>query len=423
MFRRFFCAFSFAIITSPVLLSADWAAFRGPEGDGKSPDTGLLKKWSPEGPKLLWTADFIGFGYSGVAVADDRIFITGNVEREDQQLSMVFCLDKEGNKIWERDNGPAHTDTNKYPSTRGTPTIDNGFVYDISALGEIACFNAQTGEKIWNRNIVKHYSVERPPYWLFGNAVLIEGDAVISPLGGPKHIAIALNKRTGEPLWESPPVANPLGATASYATPYAFDFEGIRVVVVMSEVTAEGVDAKTGKALFSIPWRNDRTTNCTMPIYRDGCLFITTGYNFGAKLFRLAKNTDGTITPNEVWFEKQFENHHGGILLIGDYVYGSTHQRQRWGSINFANGELGYLERVRGIGQGALCYADGLIYALSEDDQTVLLVQPEPKEFIELSRFELPNEADGKSWAHPVVIDGRLYLRHAQYLYCYDVKE
>ncbi|MCL2711376.1 MAG: PQQ-binding-like beta-propeller repeat protein, partial [Planctomycetaceae bacterium] len=422
MRRQLLRAFTFVVLTSPLLLSADWTAFRGPDGNGKSPDTGLLQQWAPEGPKLLWTADFVGYGYSSVAIADNKIYITGNAEREGQTLSMLFCLDKDGNKIWEKNNGPAHTDVNKYPSTRGTPSIVDGFVYDISALGEIACFHAQTGEKIWSRNIVKEYELERLPWWLYGNAVLVDGDAVISPLGGPKHIAIALHKKTGEPLWASPPVANPAGATASYTTPYAFDFEGIRVVIVMSEVTVEGVDAKTGKALFSIPWRNDRTTNCTMPIYREGCLFISTGYNFGAKMFRLAKNADGTITPNEVWFEQQFENQHGGLLLIGDYVYGSTHQRQMWGAINFATGEMGYLTRVRGIGQGSAAYADGLIYALSEDNKTVLLIKPEPTEFIEISRFELPNEAEGKSWAHPVVLGGRLYIRHGQYLYCYDVK-
>ena len=422
MFRQLLCVLTVVLFLSPVLLSADWVAFRGPDGNGKSPDTGLLKKWSENGPKLLWQVDTIGFGYSSVAISGDKIYTTGNVEREGQALNMVFCLDKNGNKIWEKDNGPAHADSRRYPGSRGTPAIDGNFVYDMSPFGEITCFNVANGEKIWNRNIIKDYDVQTTPFWLYGNAVLVEGDVIIAPLGGPKHIAVALNKRTGKTVWEADPVAEPAGAIAGYTTPYAFDFEGIRVVTVMSDSTTEGLEAKTGKRLFSIPWKNSHTTNCTMPIYHNGCLFLSTGYTFGAKMFRLAKNADGTITPTEVWYEPRFENQHGGVLLVGDYVYGSTHRSNMWGTINFATGEIGYLVRVDGIGQGSIHYADGLLYGLSEDNKTVLLVKPEPKEYIELSRFELPNEAEGRSWAHPVVLGGKLYIRHAQYLYCYDVK-
>ena len=156
-----------------------------------------------------------------------------------------------------------------------------------------------------------------------------------------------------------------------------------------------------------------------MPVYREGHLFLTTGYGFGARLFKLTKNTDGTITPAEVWAEGRFDNHHGGVILVGDYVYGTTFNGS-WASINFMTGEIGYLSRSGG--KGSVHYADGLLYGLTEDEKTVLLIKPEPAEFILLSQFELPHEAEGKSWAHPVVLGGRLYLRHAQYLYCYDVK-
>ena len=422
MLRSFLYAFTVAILTSPLLFSADWAAFRGPDGNGKSPDGGLLKEWSEGGPKLLWQIDFIGYGYSSVAIANDKIYISGNVTRDGQELTMIFCLDKEGNKIWEKDNGPAHTSARSYPGTRGTPTIADGFVYDKNAFGDITCFNATTGEKIWSRNILTDYDAPRP-FWLFGNSVLVEGETIIAPLGGTKHMAVALNKRTGETVWESPPDAT--ATTVGYTTPYAFDFLGTRIVTVMSMHTVEGLDATTGKTLFSIPWRNRLTTNCTMPIYHEGHLFLSTGYNFGSKMFRLEKNADGTITPTEVWYEQRFDNQHGGIILVGDYVYGSTHESGRgaWGAIHFATGEIGYLERIRGIGAGSIHYADGLLYCLSEENQTVLLVKPEPTEYVELGRFELPNEVDGKSWAHPVVLEGRLYIRHGQYLYCYDVKE
>jgi outer membrane protein assembly factor BamB len=403
-----------AVFTSSTLLSADWLAFRGQDGSGKSPDTGLLKKWSPQGPTLLWSVDFVGMGYAGVTISGDRIYTSGNVG----ERSMVFCLDKDGKKIWEAENGPAHADTRRYHGTRGAPTIDGDFVYDVTPLGEVAYFNAKTGEKIWNKNLAKNYDAPIPR-WLFGHSVVVDGDHLICLVGGAKTLAVALNKRTGAMVWEAPPASNPASAAAAYTTPYFFEFDGIRIVAVMSEATVEGLDPKTGKRLFSIPWTNSRNVHCTMPIYQDGHLFLSTGYDGGtARLFKLTKNANGTIMPTEVWVESRFNNHHGGVVMVGDHVYGTSHDGQ-WCSINFMTGEIGY--RSRGAGKGAAHYADGLIYGLTEDDKTVLLIKPDPKEFILLSSFELPNDAEGKSWAHPVVLNGRLYLRHAQYLYCYDV--
>jgi outer membrane protein assembly factor BamB len=422
MLRQISCALLIAVFSSSGLFSADWQMFRGADGNGKSPDTGLLKKWDAGGPKLLWTVDNLGAGFSGVSIVGDKIYISGN---GDSDTTMVFCLDKNGKLIWKNDNGAAHTSARNYPGTRGTPTIDGNFVYDISPLGELACYDTtKNGEKVWHKNVMTIYEAPMP-MWFLGHSVVIDGDNVITPVGGTKGIAVALNKRTGEQVWVAPPVAStdPREIQTGYTTPYLFDFEGIRVVTVMSAATIEGLDAKTGKKLFTIPWKNQRTTNCTMPIYRDGCLFISNGYGFGAKMFKLSKNADGTIKTDEAWHEQKFDNQHGGTILVGDYVYGSS-QRKNWLAVNFMTGEVGYDSKVNGIGQGSIHYADGLLYCFSEDnDKTVVLVKPEPKEFAEISRFELPNDAEGKTWAHPVVLDGRLYIRHGRYLYCYDVKE
>ncbi|MCL2744750.1 MAG: PQQ-binding-like beta-propeller repeat protein [Planctomycetaceae bacterium] len=412
--RHIFCTFTLVLFLTSLSFAADWQVFHGPNGDNKSPDTGLLKKWPDGGPKLLWTADFIGHGFSSVSISGDKIYTSGNIG----ELSMVFCINKNGKKIWEKDNGPAHTAARTHPGTRSTPTIDGDFVYDASPLGEVACFNKNTGEKIWNRNLLKDYDAPMPR-WILGHSVVIDGDNAICMVGGAKTLAAALDKRTGKTVWESPPPSNP-GAATAYTTPYLFDFEGTRIVAVMSEKSVEGLDAKTGKRLFAVPWSNMRNVHCTMPIYHNAHLFLSTGYDAGvSKLFKLAKNSDGTITPTELWSESRLNNHHGGVILVGDYVYGTAHNGS-WGSINFMTGEIGYL--VRSVGAGSVHYADGLLYGLSENDKTVILLKPEPKEYVEISRFELPNEARDKSWAHPVVLDGKLYLRHSQYLYCYDVK-
>ncbi len=393
--------------------TGSWPVFHGPKGDNKSLDTGLLKEWPKGGPRLLWTVDFIGYGYSGVSLADGRIVTSGNIEQDGKTLATVFCLDGDGKLIWKNDNGPGLADRRRYPSTRATPTIDGDRVYDESALGQVSCFDAETGRKIWSRNIIDDYGSEIPR-WFLGESVVIDGDNLICCPGGPKACALALNKMTGETVWAAAPTGHPTG----YSTPYFFTFDGTRVVAIETEKTVEGLDPATGKTLFSFPWQNFRTTNVTMPVYRDGHLLMTSGYGFGTKLFKLTKNGDGTITPSEVWYEKRFDNHHGGVILAGDHVYGTTHEGS-WGSIHFDTGKIGYL--VRSIGSGSVHYADGLIYGLSEDDKTVILLKPEPDKYVEISRFELPNAPEGKSWAHPVVCGGRLYIRHAQYLYCYDV--
>lgn len=410
-------AFFVALIFVQATLCAEtesWPVFHGSNGDNKSPSTGLLKEWPEDGPPLVWTVDFIGFGYSGVSIADGRIFTSGNVKEDGKDLAMVFCLDMDGKLIWKKDNGPAHVNPSRFPSTRSTPTIDGDRVYDESALGQVTCFDVKTGQKIWSRNIIKEYDAPIPR-WFPGESVVIDGNNLICCPGGPKASALALDKMTGRTVWEAPST----GHDAGYATPYFFNFDGTRIVAIQTNKTVEGLDPETGKSLFSFPWENFRTTNVTMPIYRDGKIFMSSGYDFGSKLFKLTKEPDGKIKAEEVWYEKRFDNHHGGLVLIGDYVYGTTH-KGLWGAIHFESGKVGHL--ARSIGSGAVHFADGLIYGLSEDTKTVILIKPTPEEHIVLSRFELPNEAEGKSWAHPVICDGRLYLRHAQYLYCYDIR-
>ncbi|MCL2004529.1 MAG: PQQ-like beta-propeller repeat protein [Planctomycetaceae bacterium] len=412
MLRQFACTLVFALFSTSIILAADWPVFHGPKGDNKSTDTGLLKSWPADGPKLLWKADFIGFGYSGVTVANGRIYTAGN----DGNRSMVFCIDMNGNKIWESANGPAHAAERTYPGTRGTPTVDGDLVFDVSPLGNVAAFNAQTGNQIWSRNLMTEYNAPQPR-WFLGHSTVVEGDHLICMVGSERALAVALNKRTGETVLEFQPT--PEHTLSSYATPYLFDFEGTRVLAALSSTTLEIYDVKTARKLVSIPWQNNRTVNAVAPIYRNGHLFLSTGYGYGAEGYRLAKNADGTITATKLWHIEPFDNQHHGIVLVGNHVYGTTHNGN-WMAVNFLTGAVGYTARP--IGEAAsIHYADGLIYALSQDSATVILWEPNPVEFISVGRFILP-EADGKAWAHPVVIGGKLYLRHAQYLYCFDVK-
>jgi outer membrane protein assembly factor BamB len=246
-----------------------------------------------------------------------------------------------------------------------------------------------------------------------GHSITVDGDNLILLTAGPHTLVVALNKLTGETVWKSASA----GSEHGYSTPYFFEFEGTRVVAVVSNSNFVGLAPETGRTLFSIPWRGPQ--HCPMPIYRDGHLFLTTD-QVGARGFRLSKNDDGTLTLTETWFEERFAGLHHGFILIDDHVYGTTRNGE-WGAINFLTGEISYL--VRPVGErGSIHYADGLLYVLAENSTTVILWKPCPEEFIEVSRFELPNDARGPAWALPVVIGGKLYLRHAQYLYCYDVR-
>lgn len=421
MTRHLFFTFIVTFLTAlPFPASAvethSWLCFHGPKGDNKSPDTGLLKSWPEGGPKLLWTAENIGFGYSSVSVVENRIYTTGNIEKDGKTLSMITCLDLQGNTIWQNDNGPGLDDARRYPSARATPTIDGEFLYDETVLGQVGCFKAETGEKIWSRDLIADYDVELHR-WARAESLLVYKNLVICTPTGKKACAVALDKRTGKTVWETPPSASE--AVNGFVTPYYFEFQGLPTVAVFTEDAMLGLVPETGEIRFDYPFANNRKINATIPIYRDGFLFLTHGYGGGCRLLKLEKDGE-KIRLEEVWHEKAFDNQHGGVVLVDDHVYG-TGQTGSWCSIDFNTGEIGY--RERSVGPGSIHYADGLLYGLSEKGKTVLLLKPEPKRYVEISRFELPREADGMSWAHPVVFGGRLYLRHAQFLYCYEVKE
>jgi outer membrane protein assembly factor BamB len=411
-----FCSLGISIAA---YAQGNWPVFHGPNGDNKSTDTGLLQAWPKEGPKLLWSIDFLGFGYSGVSIADGCIYVTGNDMEEEESVAMVYCLDeKTGKLLWKSSNGPAWDNPRQYPSTRATVTIDGDFVYDQSPHGHIGCFNAKTGKKIWSRDIAKEYETSMP-MWGLAESVVIDGNNLICSPGGKKASVIALDKKTGKTIWE----AKPHDDSPSYSTPYFFDFDGQQIIAIITDKTSMGNEKKKGTILFTFPHVNNRTTNVTMPIYRDSHLFMSTGYGEGARLWKLTKNSTGQITPEEIWYEKGFDNQHGGIILVGDTVYGTTHNTGGgvWTAVDFQTGKIKYAEKS--IGAGSVHFADGLIYGLSEKNRTVILLKPDPEKYVELGRFQLPHDADGMSWAHPVVAGGRLYLRHAQYLYCYDVKK
>jgi hypothetical protein len=384
-----------------------WPQFHGPHQDNKSPDTGLLDQWPEGGPELIWKAEGLGYGYASVSIAGGRIFTSGNIDDQ----SVVTALDAaDGRILWQTPNGEAWTDP--VPGTRGTPTVDGDRVYDESPLGQLVCLEASTGKKIWELNILEAFEGENIR-WGLSESVVIDGDRLICCPGG-KTSVVALDKRTGAVVWKAPSVGEP----PSYATPTLAEYRGLRMIITTSLRSMIGVNADTGELLWQVEHVTLHDENVLQPVYHDGQIFLS-GLKTGSVKWKI--EVDGPkASVEELWRSDQMDNHHDDVILLDGYLYGSSCIRNsgKWICLDWETGEMQYAER--GVGKGTLTYADGMLYTLSER-LVVGLVEPTPTGHEVVSRFELSPQGKAPSWAHPVVLGGRLYLRHAGIVYAYDV--
>lgn len=387
--------------------AASWPRFHGPQGTNLSPEKGLLRQWSEDGPRLLWTAQGIGDGFATVAIADGRIYTAGN--RNNQ--TVITALDTSGKIIWQVPNGGAWTGAQ--PGSRGTPTIEGDRLYHESPLGDVACLDAKSGQKIWGMNILQTFGAENIN-WALAESLLIDGDRLICSPGGPQTAVVALDKRIGQIVWKSPSVD---GDRAGYASPALAVHQGLRMILTMTSQHAVGVNADTGELLWQFKHVTPWDENIFSPIFHEGQVFISTGHRVGSVMLKV--NVQGReASVQEVWRSTDLDNHHGGTILLDGYLYGSLWS-QGWACLEWQSGKTMY--RERGVGKGSLTYADGMLYTLGENGQ-MGLVPATPHEHAVVCRFRLPAGGQGPAWAHPVVCGGRLYLRHGDFLYAYDVR-
>ncbi len=407
-------ALALLLSLSTALFAADWPMFHGPNGDNRSPETGLLTAWPEGGPKLLWKIGGIGekkSGYSTVTIKDGRLFTSGSRGGR----SVVYCFDLDGRKLWEFENGAVWTKS--YPGTRSTPTVDGDFVYDFSSLGELVCLEAANGKKVWSRNILDDFEGKNI-IWALSESIRVDGDRLYCSPGGTKASLVALNKRTGETVWTTPPLNEP----TSYASPIIAEQDGLRMIITMYAKGVLGVDASTGKLLFTFRHEQRYDINCTRPIWHDGRLFLANAADpkgDGAVMLKL-KVENGKVSAEEVWRNKKFDNLHDSVLLLDGFLYGTSYSYKggAFMCVDWKTGDIRYEEPD--TGKGSLTWAEGLIYFMDENGN-VLLVRPDSKKFDVVSRFTLPEEGEGPTWAHPVICGKRLYLRHGVFLYCYDI--
>jgi len=385
----------------------EWPRFHGPDLTNRSPATGLLKEWPDGGPPLLWRAGGLGHGYSGVSIAGGLIYTTGNVG----DATIITALTADGKVAWRQANGPAYT--RSHPGTRSTPTLDDGFLYHENTDGDLVCLDARTGRRRWHVNILKRFR-GRNISWALAESVLVDGDRVIATPGGKEIGLVALDSRTGKPVWTCRGTDDKPG----YCTPIVFEYEGLRQIVTLMASSLVGVHAGTGRLLWQVPHHTKFDENITMPIFHDGHVFVTSRTT-GSRLLRL--KVDGRdCTAEEVWASKALDVQHEGVLLLGGHLYGCSMSARPgpWMCLELATGNRCWGEP--GIGRASLTWADGRIYAVNHGG-TVALVDPSPEAYRLVSRFQLPKGGKGPVWAHPVVCGSRLYLRHDETLFCYDV--
>lgn len=387
--------------------SPEWPRFHGPDLSNRSPATGLLKAWPDDGPPLLWRAGGLGHGYSTVAVADGHLYTTGNVG----DATVITALTLDGKVAWRAPNGPAYT--RSHPGTRSTPTLDDGRLYHENADGDLVCLDAETGRRRWHVNILETFD-GRNISWALAESVLLDRDRLIATPGGEQVGLVALDKRTGNPVW----TCRGTDEKPGYCTPIVFESKGLRQIVTLMASSVVGVEAGTGRLLWQVEHKTPFDENITMPIYHDGHIFVTSRTT-GSRLFRL--KVDGRdCAVEEVWASKALDVQHEGVLLLNGYLYGTAMSARPgpWVCLDFATGKRCWGER--GIGRASITWADGCIYAVNHRG-TVALVKPSPEAFHLVSRFQLPKGGKGPVWAHPVVCGGRLYLRHDETLFCYAV--
>lgn len=422
--------------------SFDWPQWQGPERNAVSKERGFLQEWPKAGPPLAWKIQGLGGGYSAPSVAAGRIYGMSNRGGDE----FVWSLSEtDGKELWATRLGPALTEGMPQGKEGAgcTPTVDGEQLYVLGQSGDLACLQAKEGKILWRRSLTNDFG-GRVPTWRYNESPLVDGNKIVCTPGGKDATLVALNKLTGEMIWKTE-VPEPSGGSsegpgrrgggrpgfrdsgASYSSAMAIDFEGQRQYVQLTAKSLVGVAASDGKLL----WRYDRpanraSINCFTPLYHDGKVFAASAYGAGGGLVKLSKEGNGGVKAEEVWFSKNMENHHGGVLVIDGCLYGSNggNGGGYLVCLDFQTGDVLWNERdpdKRRVTKGSVALADGRIYYRTEGG-AMLLIEPNRKEYIERGRFEQPDRSEKPAWTHPILANGKLYIRDQDVLLCYDVK-
>jgi outer membrane protein assembly factor BamB len=387
----------------------DWPQWRGPDRDGKCKETGLLQEWPEGGPPLAWRVNGLGVGFSTVSISNGVIYTMGDFK--DDGCYAIAIKEADGSPVWKT----RISDTSNYgnfPGPRSTPTVDGGQVFVLSPHGDLACLDAKSGEKKWAVNYEDDFNGKPMSTWHYSESVLVDGNRVIGTPGGKDGTLIALDRNTGKLLWRT----KDWTAKGGYSSVIVATIEGIRQYVQLTENSVAGVDPETGKVLWKAD-REGKVAVITTPVVSGNIVFVTSAYDIGSDAFRISRDGDQWSTE-QLYHNSKFKNHHGGVVLLNGYVYGSN--GNTFCCADVKTGDFTF--QGRSVGKGSTLYADGY-FILRSEKGPVALIEATPDELVEVSSFEQPDRSGHRSWAHPVIANGKLYLRDAELLLCYDIKK
>jgi outer membrane protein assembly factor BamB len=399
---------------------AGWAQFQGPNRDSCCAETGLFKGWTGSGPKLLWQAKGLGRGYSSVVISGGKIFTLGDHGKAGKGgRQCVIALDMEGKNLWESPIGPADDD-----AAFGTPSVDGQLLYAIGTEGDLVCMETAAGQVKWRKNFARDFGGKIMSSWSFSESPLVDGPRLVCSPGSKTAAIVALNKADGKVMWKcAAPSIGSLGKEgAGYASMAVAEIHGVRQYIQLTGRGVVAVDAATGKFLWGYNRIANAIANIPTPRVRGNYVFVTTGYRTGCALLRIDQK-DGKFSAQEIYFlgPDDFENHHGGVVMAGDHVYGGSGTSKGVPvCIEMATGKVAWKADPLQRGSAAVLYADGHII-FRYDRGLVALAKADPASFQVVHKF-MPPLGTGAAWAHPVIHDKRLYLRHGDILLCYDAK-
>jgi outer membrane protein assembly factor BamB len=399
-----------AFLAGPGASAGDWPQWRGPNRDDRSTETGLLKSWPAGGPPLAWKATGIGGGFSGVSVADGKVFTMGDAA----ESSYVRALaEKDGEILWSAKVG-APGGGDGHPGPRCTPTVDGNLVFALGQQGDLVCLQVADGKEVWRKSMKTHFDGKMMSGWGYSESLLADGDLLVCTPGGFRGTMVALNKKTGEVVWRSADWKD----SASYSSVIIATIGGVKQYVQLTDASVAGIAPDSGRVLWTAG-RKGRTAVVATPIVHDDHAYVTSAYGVGCNLFQITKTGD-EFTAKEVYANKVMANHHGGVVLLDGRLYGYS-DGKGWMCQDFKTGEEVWSSKA--LGKGSLTYADGCFYLRDEGGRgTIVLIEASPKEYKELSRFNQPDRSRENSWPHPVIANGKLYIRDQNVLLCYDIK-
>ena len=422
--RLLLLAAGFALASS-VASAADWPQWRGPNRDGISKDSGLLKAWPKEGPKLLWSFDTAGVGYGSPAVVGNKLYIVGAEDPGTGDKEFAICINlADGKQVWKKalDDALGKYSTNWGGGPRCTPAVDGDYLYVLGAKGDLRCLKTLDGSKVWGVNLVKDLS-GKVPNWGYCESVLIDGDRLLCTPGGAKGTIACLKKKTGEIEWRSAGLTD----EAQYSSLVIGNF-GVKQFITLTKNGTVSVRASDGKFLWKSSAGKNGTAVIPTAIVVDKYVFATAGYGAGCGLIELTADGADSVKSKDVYLNKAMMNHHGGVILLDNFIYGYS-DKGGWMALDFRNLTADKEDpawKSNKLEKGSITFGDGCFYCYSQKG-TCALIDANPKEWKELGRFDIPAKSkfprkSGAIWTHPVVANGKLFLRDHELLFCYDVK-